>query len=248
MPHGPSIALGRTAPKGPCTTRRRGNPECSGVLVFCENPIMAMGVQTLLERQEGVSARVESSISRAMQSAQTDPPAAIIVISPALTIDNRDELAQFAALSKVVFLVKSENAHRSLEALALGVRAVLSVETSAEHLIQVLRTVIEVDAIVIPFAARGSLDRVAETHGTSVLAARTSQTLTLREKEVTLLLIQGHTNNEIARKLSITPATVRSHVHHLLKKLGAASRAQAIALAYETGLVGTIEGQLVRAR
>lgn len=247
MARGRPGAAGTGAP-GPLCEHRRGTPPCSGVLVCCENPIMAMGVQTLLERQEGVSARVESSIARALSAARSDPPSALIVISPVLTIDNRDELAQFAALSKVVFLAKNENAHRSLEALSVGVRAVLSVETSAEHLLQVLRTVMEVDAIVIPFAARGNLDRVAQAHGSSVTATRTCETLTPREKEVTLLLIQGHTNNEIARKLSITPATVRSHVHHLLKKLGAASRAQAIALAYETGLVGTIEGQLARTR
>lgn len=242
-----SIAVGRALTR-PTALSRYTRSKPAGVLVCCENPIMAVGVQTLLERQDGISARVERSIGRALSAAQSDPPAAIIVISPALTIDNKDELARFAAVSKVVFLVKCENIHRSLEALALGVRAVLSVETSADHLLQVLRTVIEVDAIIIPRAARGGLARAAEAHGSSLLAARTSETLTLREKEVTLLLIQGHTNNEIARKLSITPATVRSHVHHLLKKLGAASRGQAIALAYETGLVGTIEGQLARTR
>lgn len=231
---------------GSIALNRQTGSEPSVVLVCCENPIMAVGMQALLERQDGVSARVESNIGHALSVAQRELPSAIIVISPTLTIDNKEELAQFAALSKVVFLAKSENTHRSMEALALGVRAVLSIESSADHLVQVLRTVIEVDAIVIPQAAHSSLARCARAHRSPLLAARTSENLTLREKEVTLLLIQGHTNNEIARKLSITPATVRSHVHHLLKKLGAASRAQAIALAYETGLVDTIEGSLAR--
>ncbi|MFD1660493.1 response regulator transcription factor [Streptomyces caeni] len=207
---------------------------------------MSMGVQALLERQEGIRVRVESSTAQALSLARREPQAAVIVISPTLTVDNKEELAQFAAVSKVVFLAKGENTHRSLEALALGVRAVLSVESSAEHLLQVLQTVIAMDAIIMPFAARDGLDQIAAARGSSALAVRTSETLTLREKEVTLLLTQGYTNTEIARKLSITPTTVRSHVHHLLKKLGAASRAQAIALAYETGLIGTIERQLVR--
>ncbi|MGC8918908.1 response regulator transcription factor [Streptomyces sp. PG2] len=55
-----------------------------------------------------------------------------------------------------------------------------------------------------------------------------------------MLLAQGKSNVEIAEKMSITTATVRSHVHHLLRKLGVGTRAQAVAFAYESGLISVI--------
>ena len=214
------------------------------ILVYCDKPIICAGIRALLEQQEDLHVTAETSAQRALTIAQEESPAAIIVIAPALTIDNRNELAQLARLSKVVFLAKTENVHRCLEVLCVGVRAVLSVDSSADELLHVLRTVVGVDAIVIPFAAHRSLEKVAECRSSAALASRALENLTSREREVIFLLTQGLSNAKIADKLSITPATVRSHVHHLLRKLEVGTRAQAVAVAYETGLISAIEQHL----
>jgi DNA-binding CsgD family transcriptional regulator len=63
--------------------------------------------------------------------------------------------------------------------------------------------------------------------------------ITDREAEVLLLVAHGHSNGEIARRLDISPATVKGHIRHLLTKLDARDRVQLVILAYWTGLVST---------
>jgi DNA-binding NarL/FixJ family response regulator len=74
--------------------------------------------------------------------------------------------------------------------------------------------------------------RAKEPHPAAELDA-----ITQREREVMTLVADGLTNDEIAQKLYMSPATVRTHVSHAMTKLGVRDRAQLVVLAYETGLV-----------
>ncbi|KPI18663.1 transcriptional regulator, LuxR family, partial [Actinobacteria bacterium OK006] len=62
-------------------------------------------------------------------------------------------------------------------------------------------------------------------------------TLTAREREVMALAAEGHSNSEIADQLTVSPLTVRTHIHRAMTKLGARDRAQLVVIAYQTGLV-----------
>ncbi|WP_239070176.1 MULTISPECIES: response regulator transcription factor [unclassified Streptomyces] len=178
--------------------------------------------------------------ARVLAAVEKWSPQIVLVVSPALTIDDKGVLSKLATLSKVLLIAKTENTHRSLEAIGVGVRAVLSPESSSDELLQVLHMVIEGDTLVIPVAAQGSID-TSGTPRTSDLALRLVGTLTPREAEVMILVARGSSNADIAAKLSVSAATVRSHVHHLLTKLEVGTRAQAVAVAYETGLVTVLE-------
>ena len=213
------------------------------ILVCCDNMIMGAGIRALLS-QHSLSVSVETSVRRAATVAAETSPEALIVVSPALTVDDRGELAELARLSKVILLAKPENAHRAFEVLRVSVRAVLSVESSVDDLIHVIRAVTKVNALVVPAAAGPSLGTLEMRE--TLIAPAVENTLTGRESEVLRLLTQGKSNSEIAKELSVSDATIRSHVHHVLRKLGAGTRAQAVALAYGSGLIEAIERRALR--
>lgn len=73
--------------------------------------------------------------------------------------------------------------------------------------------------------------------GTRLAASEDLGVLTTREREVMAWAAEGHSNEEIAGKLFVSPLTVRTHVHRAMTKLGARDRAQLVVMAYQSGLV-----------
>ena len=209
------------------------------VLVCCEDAILGAGVRALLDQQPDITVVGSTTGAESAAAAAREAPDVLVIVSPALTVEHKRELAALSADTKVILIAKAENAARSIEALRVGVQAVLAPGTSADELVLVVRTVSAGGAMVMPKEARPSLhhlsDQVAAAPSTSL-----ASTLTPRESEVIVLLAQGKSNTEIAEKLSVSTATVRSHVHHLLRKLGVGTRAQAVAVAYESGLISAI--------
>ncbi|WP_030681352.1 response regulator transcription factor [Streptomyces sp. NRRL B-1347] len=209
------------------------------VLVCCDESIMSAAMRALLDQQPDIEVMGFTTGRESAAAVAELAPHVMIVVAPALGFENKSELAELAALTKIILITKAESAHRSVEALCIGVRAVLAPDSSADDLIHVLRTVSAGATMVMPAAARRTLEHLPQ-QGLSRRSARMAAELTPRESEVMLLLAQGKSNAEVAEKLSVSMATVRSHVHHVLRKLGVGTRAQAVAIAYETGLMAAI--------
>ncbi|MFD9858996.1 response regulator transcription factor [Streptomyces alboflavus] len=209
------------------------------VLVCCDESIMSAAMRALLDQQPDFEVLGFTTGRESAAAVAELTPHVMIVVAPALGLDDSRELAELAALTKIVLIAKAESAHRSVEALCVGVRAVLAPDSSADDLIHVLRTVSAGASMVMPAAARRSLQGLPQ-QGRSYGTGRRAADLTPRESEVIVLLAQGKSNAEVAEKLSVSLATVRSHVHHVLRKMGVSTRAQAVAIAYETGLMATI--------
>jgi DNA-binding NarL/FixJ family response regulator len=93
------------------------------------------------------------------------------------------------------------------------------------------------DAVVSPSVTRRLLDRFLGSSGGELRDASMLDVLTDREREVLLLMAQGLSNIEIAQRLFLSEATVKTHVGRVLSKLDLRDRVQAVVLAYETGLV-----------
>ncbi|MGC9540708.1 DNA-binding response regulator [Streptomyces sp. UG1] len=201
---------------------------------------MGAGMRALLDQQPDITVVGNATGAESAAAAKEQQPDVLVIVSPALTVEDKQELAALASGTKVILIAKAENAPRSIEALRVGVRAVLTPGTSADELIHVLRTVCAGGAIVMPEEARPSLLYHPPDEACSTPAASLVTTLTPRESEVIVLLAQGKSNAEIAEKMSVSTATVRTHVHHLLRKLGVGTRAQAVAVAYESGLISAI--------
>ena len=123
-------------------------------------------------------------------------------------------------------------------ALRAGASGFLAKDVPADDLVIAIRTVAAGEAVVAPRILKRLLDKFADTlPDPSAEPPRDLRVLTDREREVLVQLARGLSNAEIARALSVSETTVKTHVGHVLTKLGLRDRVQAVVLAYETGLV-----------
>ena len=123
-------------------------------------------------------------------------------------------------------------------ALRAGASGFLAKDVPADDLVAAIHTVAAGEAVVAPRILKRLLDRFAETlPDPAATPPRDLRVLTEREREVLVQLARGLSNAEIARELTVSETTVKTHVGHVLTKLGLRDRVQAVVLAYETGLV-----------
>ncbi|HZN20367.1 MAG TPA: response regulator transcription factor [Micromonosporaceae bacterium] len=123
-------------------------------------------------------------------------------------------------------------------ALRAGASGFLAKDVPADDLVTAIRTVAAGEAVVAPRILRRLLDQFAGAlPDPNATAPRILDVLTEREREVLTQVARGLSNAEIARALSVSETTIKTHVGHVLTKLGLRDRVQAVVLAYETGLV-----------
>ncbi|MEU9717431.1 response regulator transcription factor [Streptomyces sp. NPDC047976] len=126
-------------------------------------------------------------------------------------------------------------------ALSAGASGFLLKDVTPEYLASAVRTVRTGDALLAPAITRRLVQRFAR-HGSDTAALhRDLASLTPREQEVLGLLARGLSNAELATRLHLAEATVKTHVARILAKLGLRDRVQAVIVAYETGLVSVGE-------
>ena len=142
---------------------------------------------------------------------------------------------------KVVVLTTFDLDEYALSAIRAGASGFLLKDAPPEELLEAIRTVYRGDAVIAPSTTRRLLDHVApllrEPTAEVSRHAADVERLTPREREVFGLIAQGLSNPEIAAHLFLSDATVKTHVGHILAKLGARDRVQAVVIAYETGIV-----------
>ena len=121
------------------------------------------------------------------------------------------------------------------EALRAGAGGFLLKDAAPAQIAEAVRTVASGESIVAPAVTRRLVERFVRTLGDK-RAGRFAE-LTGRELEVVVLVARGLSNREIAARLFLSEATVKTHVTRVLAKLSVRDRVQAVVLAYETGLV-----------
>jgi DNA-binding NarL/FixJ family response regulator len=140
---------------------------------------------------------------------------------------------------RVLILTTFDLDEYAFAALKAGASGFLLKDVPPTELVAAIRAVRGGDAVVAPTTTRRMIDRFATVLPSSLPPADTPELarLTEREREVLLLIAQGLSNGEIAARLSLSEATVKTHVGRILTKLQLRDRVQAVVLAYETGLV-----------
>lgn len=137
---------------------------------------------------------------------------------------------------KIIILTTFDLDRYVYAALSAGASGFLLKDVGPEQLLASVRLVQTGDALLAPTITRRLVARFAQT-GRPREVHRDLSELTPRELEILGLLGLGLSNTEIAERLQVGEATVKSHVAHVFAKLALRDRAQAVVLAYETGLV-----------
>jgi DNA-binding NarL/FixJ family response regulator len=152
-----------------------------------------------------------------------------------LTAPGPDELARPAP--KVVILTTFDLDDYVYEALRCGASGFLLKDAPRADLIAAVRVAAAGDALLAPSVTRRLIEAFAMRPVSVSPAPSAIASLTPRERDILLLVARGQSNTEIASTLFVSEATVKTHVTHLLAKLGLRDRVQAVILAYETGAV-----------
>ncbi|MQY33009.1 Transcriptional regulatory protein LiaR [Streptomyces sp. RB17] len=142
---------------------------------------------------------------------------------------------------RVVILTTFEVDDYVVQALRAGASGFLGKGSEPEELLNAIRVAAGGEALLSPAATKGLIARfLAQGDGDDGRDPARSErlgALTGREREVLVQVAGGHSNDEIAERLQVSPLTVKTHVNRAMAKLGARDRAQLVVIAYESGLV-----------
>ncbi|MGW0834437.1 response regulator transcription factor [Streptomyces prunicolor] len=140
--------------------------------------------------------------------------------------------------TQVVVLTTFADDASLFPALRAGARGYLTKDAGGDEIVRAVESVLSGDAGLSPSIQRRLLERLSEPEPQpSAEPAGPPDGLTARETEVLLLIAEGLTNQEIARTLHVSTATVKTHINNLFAKTGLKDRAQAVRYAYGKGLV-----------
>jgi DNA-binding NarL/FixJ family response regulator len=138
---------------------------------------------------------------------------------------------------RVIVLTTFDADEYVYEALRAGASGFVLKDTPRHELVAAVRTVFDGGAMLSPAITSRLIGRFAQRLAVDTDTSRRLEQLSDRERGVLVEIARGHSNSEISERLFISAATVKSHINHVFTKLGVRDRAQAVAFAYESGLV-----------
>jgi DNA-binding NarL/FixJ family response regulator len=212
------------------------------VLLADDQALVRAGFRALLDAQEGIEVVGEAADGdEAVRLARALRPDVVLMDIRMPGLDGLEATRAIAADElldgvRIVILTTFDLDEYVFEALRVGASGFLVKNTEPADLIRGVRAVASGDALLSPGVTR----RLVAEFATRVREPRPSPALdqlTEREREVMGLVAAGLSNDEIAAKLVVSPATAKTHVSRAMVKLGARDRAQLVVFAYESGLV-----------
>ena len=203
------------------------------LLIASPFPAMRAGLRLLLNTTDITVAGEAATDEQALDLAETLAPQVVVYD---LALDSDDLLNALWQLRRtlpntpVLALSESPSDPRTMRALQAGARGCLPKTAAADELAGAVRQV-AAGEMVLPPTATSALLQQLRGEGLPV------ETLTTREQQVLQAVAVGQTNKAIAIKLGISDHTVKFHLASAMSKLGAASRAEAVAIALRRGLI-----------
>jgi two-component system, NarL family, response regulator LiaR len=216
------------------------------VLIVDDHAVVREGLRTFLELQDGIDVVGEAADGeQAVQQAVALVPDVILMD---LVMPRLDGIGAMRALrrrnspSRIIVLTSFLDDGRLMPALQAGAAGYLLKDVEPAELARAVRSACADGALIDPTVAARLLHRLSDPGATgeamSGLAGGVEQ-LTRRERQVLELIALGRSNKRIAVELEIAEKTVKTHVGHVLAKLGVSDRTQAALLAVQRGIVGS---------
>jgi DNA-binding NarL/FixJ family response regulator len=215
------------------------------VLIADDQKVVRDGLAMLLGLLDGIEV-IGTAVdgADAVRQTLTTNPDIVLMDLNMPTVDGVEatrRLAEAGARARVVVLTTYADDDWVFRALQAGARGFLTKDAGAEEIQQAISTVAAGQAQLDPSVQRRLLEALAAGAKLGVAdpaaAAPVDDGLTAREAQVLTEIAAGHSNTEIAARLFVSEATVKTHVNHLLAKTGCRDRAALVGYAYRTGRI-----------
>jgi DNA-binding NarL/FixJ family response regulator len=211
------------------------------VLIADDQTLVRAGFRKLLESAPGIEVVGEAADgSEAVDQARRLRPTLVLmdIRMPRLDgIEATRRLTSDANGARVLILTTFGLDHYVYEALRAGASGFMLKDAPPEELLAAIEVIARGDALIAPAVTRSVIEEFVRRSPSPTPPPPVLDGLTEREREVLELLAKGLSNAEIADRLVVSGGTVKTHVAHVLSKLGLRDRVQAVILAYETGLI-----------
>jgi DNA-binding NarL/FixJ family response regulator len=212
------------------------------VMIVDDQDLVRRGLRTVLESETDMEVVAESSDgAEAIAVARRARPDVVLMDIRMPGLDGIDATRRLLdsdeeAETRVLILTTFDLDEYVFGAIRAGASGFLLKDVPPEELVAAIRVIARGDALLAPAVTRRLIDRFAGTPDPEGDVANL-ESLTERELEVLGLVARGLSNAEIAAELVVEETTVKTHVRHVLQKLGLRDRVQAVVAAYEAGLV-----------
>jgi DNA-binding NarL/FixJ family response regulator len=213
----------------------------TSVLLADDQALVRGGFRMILDAEEGIEVIAEAEDGRAaVERARELRPDVVLmdVRMPVLDGIGATKIVVDEGLAGHVLVLTTFDDDRIVyDALQAGASGFLLKTVPPVQLVDAVRVVAAGEALLAPAVTRRLIEDFVRRPPPGGEAPERLAALTEREREVLALIARGLTNSEIAERLYVSGATVKTHVNRILSKLDVRDRVQAVVLAYETGLV-----------
>jgi DNA-binding NarL/FixJ family response regulator len=212
------------------------------VLLADDQALVRAGFRSLLDAQDDIEVVGEAADGQETTHLAADLRPDVVLMD--IRMPGMDGLAATREIAaddrladvRIVILTTFGLDEYVFEAIRSGASGFLVKDTEPNELLQAVRVVAGGDALLSPSVTRRLIEAFA-AHAKAPRSTDGLEQLTVREREVMALVAGGLSNDEIAERLFVSPATAKTHVSRAMVKLRARDRAQLVVLAYESGLV-----------